>query len=301
MTLQNTAYFAIDWGTTNFRAFALDKNDTLLDTKSLPLGLLQVESGKFAETLQPILENWVTSYATLPIYMGGMVGSARGWHNVDYVAAPATASALASKTYCFTLPWGAQGYILPGVSYHYDSDKFDVMRGEEIQILGLSELKSLLSFQAILPGTHSKHVLFNKGKVESFSSFLTGEFFSMITQHSLLSKGLVDTVDHKTVTEVFKKGVLDAQEGELTNFIFLGWTRRLFKQIADTEVKDYISGLLIGYELRNVNAELLYIVGGSDLSDKYKLACETLSINAQKVDGNLCFLAGMQIIRKELL
>lgn len=300
MKPQQLEYLIIDWGTTNFRAFAIGSNDTLVDTKSLPLGFLQVSDGNFAGVLEKILHEWGISYIDLPIYMAGMVGSAQGWHSVLYTETPASAESLSAKTFSFQLPWGAKAYITPGVSHLYDEDKYDVMRGEEVQVIGLAAIKECANFQAILPGTHSKHVVFESGKITRFASFMTGEFYSIIAQHSLLGKGLPSADEDADCTATFEKGVRDAQKGQLTNFVFLARTRRLFEQVAEHDVKTYMSGLLIGYELKEIKNKHIYIVGGQSLSANYKLACDLLNLQAEVLDGNQCFLAGMSILRRKL-
>lgn len=288
-------YLVVDWGTTNFRAFLLDENNKLVDSESLHKGLLQVTDGQFADVLETILKNWLPDYKHLPILMAGMVGSAKGWVNVNYVATPTDISNLAPQAHRFTLPWGASALIMPGVSHQYGEQKHDVMRGEEVQIFGLSKLKQTDNFTAILPGTHSKHVRFEANKIHSFSSFLTGEFYSILTKYSLLGMGLIHS--DALNKEVFIQGVMEGQEGELTNKVFLGWTGRLFNQLTTENAADYLSGMLIGYELRNLTANQLYLVGGQELSSRYLTACQALSIHAEVVDGNQCFLEGMTAIR----
>lgn len=289
-------YLVVDWGTTNFRAFLLDQNNKLVDSQSLHKGLLQVTEGQFSDVLETILKNWLPDYKHLPILMAGMVGSAKGWVNVKYVSTPANIANLALHAHRFTLPWGAPALIMPGVSHQYREQKYDVMRGEEVQIFGLSKLKKSDNFTAILPGTHSKHVRFEANMIHSFSSFLTGEFYSILTKHSLLGMGLIHS--DALNKEVFIQGVMEGQEGELTNKVFLGWTGRLFNQLTTENAADYLSGMLIGYELRNLTANQLYLVGGQELSSRYLTACQALSIKAEVVDGNQCFLEGMTAIRK---
>lgn len=297
MNLTQCHYLIVDWGTTNFRAFAMSRDDQLLATKELAMGLLQVQDQKFAESLQKVLESWLPHYQKLPIYMAGMVGSLKGWINVEYAKAPAGVNDLAIKAHKFTLPWGAQATIIPGVSYQYEDDKFDVMRGEEVQILGLSQLINKQSFCSILPGTHSKHVQFVKGKLLTFSSYLTGEMFDVLTKHSLLGKGLPELSNNE---EAFLKGVKDSQKGEFTHRIFLAWTNRLFGQLTDEQIPDYLSGLLIGFELRHLTEKHVYLVGGTSLSNKYQAAALSLGIESTLCSGNECFLLGMKLLIKEL-
>ena len=292
MNSEQCHHIIIDWGTTNFRAFAMSKEHKLLSTKSLPLGLLQVNNGEFAQTLEQVLKEWLVTYQDFPIFMAGMVGSLKGWVNVDYVNTPANTKSLASNSYSFVLPWGAKAYIVPGVCHQYDEDKFDVMRGEEIQVLGLAQYLNSSDFVAILPGTHSKHITVTNHELCSFSSYLTGEMYSMLSKHSLLGKDLPENTTFDQAA--FLRGVTDAQDGEFTQRIFLAWTHRLFQQLSVEQIADYLSGLLIGFELRKLKLNTsVYLVGALALCQKYQLAAGQLGINVILVDGNECFLQGM--------
>ena len=306
--LTQTSYLIIDWGTTNFRAFAMSESHQLLATKEENLGLLQVQEGKFAETLAQILADWLVDYTKLPIYMAGMVGSAKGWHNVEYVQTSVTKKALVNNVYSFALPWGAKAIIIPGICHQFDQDKYDVMRGEEVQIFGLANIIKKQNFVAILPGTHSKHAHVVDGCISEFSSYLTGEFYSILLQHSLLGKGL----QNNTVFDqsAFAKGVEEGRSGELTNRVFLAWTHRLFSHLTEDQIPDYLSGLLIGYELsgsllnnketRTISDNTLYLVGGQSLCHRYQVAASQLGINTHTISGNDCFLAGMNELIQEL-
>lgn len=297
MTLTQCSYVIVDWGTTNFRAFAMSNTNELLATKELNLGLLQVEDRKFAESLEQVFNGWLPNYQEVPVYMAGMVGSMKGWVNVDYAKAPANSVALANGVYQFTLPWGANATIIPGVSHEYEHNKFDVMRGEEVQIIGLCDLIDKPDFYAIFPGTHSKHVNVSNSYIAEFSSYLTGEMYDVLIKNSLLGKGLSESIGDENA---FLKGVEDGQTGEFTNRIFLAWTHRLFAQLEEKQVPDYLSGLLIGFELKNISHNHVYIVGGSHLSNLYQKAANSLNIDSTLCNGNDCFLSGMKQLIKEL-
>lgn len=299
MTNALAHYLIIDWGTTNFRALAMDESHQLLEKIERPMGLLQIEDGNFSARLHMLLREWRTDYQSLPIFMAGMVGSAKGWYNVDYVPTQATASDLWKERFVFELPWKAAATILPGVSHKIASHQFDVMRGEEIQVLGLLQLTQKTSLTAILPGTHSKHVLVKESAITSFSSFLTGEFYALLSQHSLLGKGLVQSNVLKP--DVFLKGVNEGKKGKLTNTAFLAWTHRLFGQLQDESSLDYLSGLLIGYELSGLTDQTLYFVGSENLTERYRLAAESLGVEAIEVAGEASFIAGMTSLIKEHL
>lgn len=290
------SYLVIDWGTTNFRAFAMSEDNTLLATRELNSGLLNVTNNQFAETLASILEQWIGEYKHLPVYMAGMVGSAKGWHNVSYVSTPAKCKSLNSKAFKFDLPWGAPAVIFPGVSDESRHQQYDVMRGEEVQLFGLASMLSESSFTAVLPGTHSKHAYFSDNSIIQFSSFLTGELFSMVIGHSMLGKGL--EIQKPFEQSAFIQGVNEAQNGALTNKLFLAWTHRLFQNLTEHQVPDYISGMLIGYELKELKTKSIYLIGNQALCHRYLLAAKVLSISAKIKSGNECFLAGMSILKQ---
>ncbi|WP_096087111.1 2-dehydro-3-deoxygalactonokinase [Agaribacterium haliotis] len=290
----------VDWGTSNFRAFAVNDAGRVLNDIELELGLLKVENGAFAEALQGSLHTWLGAhYQHLPVYMAGMVGSAKGWVNVQYVDTAAGCSELAQKAHCFQLPWGPEARIMPGVRHKQQSDIYDVMRGEEVQLLGLDELCQSREFHAILPGTHSKHAHIRGNKIQTFSSYLSGELFAVISQHMLLGKGL-ELSELGQHNSAFFKGLDDGLATEqLSNCLFRTWTHRLFKQLDEKTAPDYLSGMLIGNELKTAKAKHYYIVGSSKLSQRYQLACKHRGLDSDIINGNDCFLAGMQRLIKE--
>ncbi|GGA76021.1 2-oxo-3-deoxygalactonate kinase [Neiella marina] len=297
MSIENTKYLILDWGTTNFRAFAMSAEHELLATQEHPMGILQVEDGKFSESLEAILKDWLPDYSQLPVYMAGMIGSLKGWVNVAYAPTPVGSDDLIAKAHRFTLPWGPEAIIMPGVSHQYEGDKYDVIRGEEVQALGLAKIIDAADYEAILPGTHSKHLLFKDGKLWSFASFLTGELYSVISNHMLLGRDLPKPCGDE---QAFIKGVEDGQSGPFASRLFLAWTNRLFEKLTRDQIPDYLSGLLIGFELRELKSQKVYIVGGDTLSRLYQKAAASLGIEATIADGNACFLAGMTRLIEDL-
>ncbi|WP_048693949.1 2-dehydro-3-deoxygalactonokinase [Catenovulum maritimum] len=293
------SYLIIDWGTTNFRAFAMSEAGDLLAKKELGMGLLQVEAGQFAKALETVLAEWLSDYKSLPIYMAGMVGSLQGWVNVPYAAAPLSNGQLIDQAHQFDLPWGASATIIPGVSYQVSDSVYDVMRGEEVQLFGLAKLVEQTDFIAVMPGTHSKHVKFEQAKLTEFSTYMTGELFSVISKQTILGKGLPEQ-SKSAPADAFYQGVTESQLDNFTNVLFHARTHRVFGTIAETEIYDFLSGLLIGYELKNLKNQTIYLVGGESLCQRYVLVCEQFGIQAKIVNGDDCFLAGMSGLIKEL-
>lgn len=295
MTTNNLSiqYLIVDWGTTNFRVFAINSDKKIVKQQALPMGLLQVEDGNFAKALESALSDLLSDYKHLPIFMAGMVGSQAGWHNVPYATTPVSRAQLTQQAFVFDLPWAAKATIIPGISHESDEQTHDVMRGEEVQVVGLAKLINKQSFQAILPGTHSKHAVFEEGQLTSFETYMTGELFSVISQHTILGKNLVA---QKNNEQVFLDGVQAGQKEQISNILFLARTKRLFNQLNDKYVHDFISGILIGYELKNMNAEHLYLIGGDNLCLRYQKACEKLLIKTTIINGDECFITGMQAL-----
>ncbi|HFK4761015.1 TPA: 2-dehydro-3-deoxygalactonokinase [Citrobacter farmeri] len=291
-------WIAIDWGTTNFRAFLL-KNQQVIASLSKPCGLLAISKGAFSDTLFQHLKPWLEEYGALPVVMAGMVGSQQGWQEVPYVSAPATAQTLRENALSLATPWGSQAWIIPGVSSASAFGLPDVMRGEEIQLMGLYALHPAREHCAILPGTHSKHAQLSHGEITHFSTLMTGELFSLLTQHSLLGRALPEQQDDSAA---FVKGVLTAQAGvPFSHLIFSARTRRLNGELEPSSIHSYLSGLLIGNELSGMSAEKeSWLVGSPALCKRYRFAADALQIPLRIADGDTCFLQGMGALYSQL-
>ena len=284
-------WIAIDWGTTNFRAFLM-QGARQVSCVNEACGLLSVEKGQFAVTLQKLLQTWLEQYGNVPIVMAGMVGSQQGWHEVPYAPLPCNAHDLASRTLAFTAPWGSPGWIIPGASGMSPFNQPDVMRGEEVQILGLAAIHPASQHIALLPGTHSKHVQLLNGEIASFSTFMTGEIFSLLTQHSILGRALPAQQED---SDAFGFGVKCAgQNVPFSHLIFSARTRRLVGEIPQSSIHSYLSGLTIGYELQTLPAnQHAWVVGSPSLTARYQLAASQMDLNFSPANGDDCFIRGL--------
>ncbi|KFC04471.1 2-dehydro-3-deoxygalactonokinase [Trabulsiella guamensis ATCC 49490] len=288
-------WIAIDWGTTNFRAFLLENNQ-VIDSLSEPCGLLSVQEAQFAAALQCLLSPWLAATPHLPIVMAGMVGSQQGWKNVPYASLPAGAGDLFDGSCTFQTPWGSPAWIIPGVNGTSRYGQPDVMRGEEIQLLGLVAMHPAENHLALLPGTHSKHARMHHGEIIDFSTFMTGELFSLLCKQSLLGRDLPQQVPHDAS---FVFGVETAsQNTPFSHLIFSARTRRLMGDVAAEHIHSYLSGLLIGYELAEVDVAVpAWVVGSPALTARYLRAAEVTGLTLTAVDGDSCFLRGLALLR----
>jgi 2-dehydro-3-deoxygalactonokinase len=275
----------------------MDGENQCIDKIESKTGLLNITDRQFEKTLSNNLSRWEIEDKKFPVFMAGMVGSKQGWQEAPYVSTPLSLSELSSSCLQFETEWGSEIIMIPGVSHQVDSSKLDVMRGEEVQILGLVQLGYQQDSMVILPGTHSKHAVLEKGKLVSFSTFMTGEFYSLLSEHSILGRNLSEQIQSE---EAFIKGVNEGAKGNLMNTAFMARTHRLFEHLKESEVHDYLSGLVIGKEVNDIS-DTSYVISNSRLAARYSLACNKLNKSNQTVDGDQCFVSGMVAIREQVL
>ncbi len=239
-----TSLIAIDWGTTSARAYCLDATGKVSAARTMPLGVLQVQAGGFPQALAALLGDWHEVAA--PRLACGMVGSRQGWREAPYVDCPA---ALASLAAGIVRTEGDTLAIVPGVRTRDNNGIPDVMRGEETQLVGaVGETEERVL--AILPGTHSKWALVEHGRIKDFATYMTGEMYSVLLQHSILGR-----LAHATGSDPgpgFALGVVRGLgAGGLNHDLFGARTLVLTGELAARDVADWLSGLLIGREVRN--------------------------------------------------
>jgi 2-dehydro-3-deoxygalactonokinase len=275
---------AVDWGTSSLRAYRIDAAGVVRERRSTAAGLLTCD-GRFADVLARQLEGWHDPL----VLMAGMVGSRGGWREVPYVACPAGLEALAAglcELDAAALP-GRRLFIAPGVSQREAGAPPDVMRGEETQLLGLVEhLTGSGPHTVCLPGTHSKWVQLQDGRITGLRTAMTGELYALLRRHSLLAalmpKGTEEDADDP---ESFAQGVAaSAADGGLAHQLFGVRTLGLFGELGPTRAPAYLSGLLIGHELRALHAHagaVVHLVGGAALVPRYARALQALGAVAR--------------------
>jgi 2-dehydro-3-deoxygalactonokinase len=263
----------IDWGTTSFRAYRL-RGREVLDRLALPLGILSVDEGRFESALQDAVGPWLAD-GERRILMSGMIGSRQGWVEAPYLPCPAATADLARSL--VPVPFAAaETLLVPGLSATDPADVPEVMRGEETQIVGaLGRVQG--DATVCLPGSHSKWVRVAGGRVEGFSTHLTGEAFAALRDHTIL--GRLMRADAPPDPEAFRRGVHRSVEpGGLLHHLFGIRTLGLFAQLAEAATASYLSGLLIGHEIRaaaplNAGTPIL-LIGASALCMLYGQAID---------------------------
>jgi len=289
-----------DWGTSRLRLFLCDGQGAALARRDGP-GIAEAGGGA-AEIFANLTRDWD---AGLPAVLSGMVGSTIGWREAPYRACPAAPAAIAQAALRFE-DNGRRIAIIPGLSCTNASGLFDVMRGEETQLLGALRLKPELArgrHLFCLPGTHAKWALLQDGAVVRFQTALSGELFALLAQHSVLARGAdAASPGHPA----FAAGVQAARDpAGLLHLLFSTRSRQLSGEIAKEEAASYLSGLIIGAE---VDAALrlfapqgaIALVCTPALASLYDAVLKTHGLAAFALDGDGAVLAGLAFLHAQL-
>ncbi len=287
-----TALIAIDWGTTSARAYCLGATGDVIAQRAVPMGVLQVQQGCFPEALSHLLGDWHDVAA--PRLACGMVGSRQGWREAPYVDCPAPLAAVAAGI--IRTDDGALA-IVPGVRTRDGNGIPDVMRGEETQLAGAvsgSEDRVL----AVLPGTHCKWALVEKGRLVDFATFMTGEMYDVLLNHSILGRLAQPAAEQPGPG--FQRGVARGLgAGGLSHDLFGARTLVLTGEMAPHEVPDWLSGLLIGREVRNARAwaqrqgcdgARVRLVGADALVARYAAAMTLAGVSLEQAPAHAAAL-----------
>jgi len=264
---------AVDWGTSSLRAARIAADGTVLDQRASARGILTVPAGGFPDVLQETCGDWLAQAGSLCL-VSGMAGSRQGWREAPYCACPAGFAELARG-----LQWIAPGRIalVPGLSCESGGVP-DVIRGEEVQVFGALDLLRQREGVFVLPGTHSKWVGVQDARVQSFATFMTGEVYALLRQHSILGR-MMPAEDAALDEEAFTRGVRYAQQGgSLLHSAFSARTLALFDRLPAAALASYLSGLVIGEELRGRgdDSREVVLIGAPALTQRYALALRAL-------------------------
>lgn len=287
-----SGFVALDWGTTNLRAFRIAADGTMLDRRERPLGLQSIKNANFAGAFRDVVGDWMNDPSRPTALMCGMVGSAQGWIEAPYVKCPASAAELASSLAVAPDPH-FDIRIVPGLRCQGAGGP-DVMRGEETQLVGTG----LGDGVYCLPGTHSKWAIVESGRIQRFATFMTGELFATARKHTILGRSMVDATHDPAA---FAKGFVRAQgPGGLLNHLFMVRTTALLEGLKPAEAPSYLSGLLIAHEIAAAKEwckpARVVVVGAGPLVQNYAVALAMANVEAAAVNGEHASAAGLYAI-----
>lgn len=287
--------FLADWGTTALRLWAVDASGRATASGECAVGAVSVLSGPGIESGPTRDQRFVAVIADLagPVFSGnpgvplvicGMAGSRDGWRDTGYMHTPARLTDIGKDVTSFAVA-DREIHIVPGLLQRETSElSLDVMRGEETQIVGvsLSSAEQAEDYTIVLPGTHTKWVQISSGTITSFSTSMTGDLFSAVRGHTVLSSphrahatGSVDSFERGLETG----GAQGISHG-LAATLFSGRTKYLTGNLSATEIDLYISGMLIGDEVahqlprvRDSSGKII-LCGAGPLAELYRRALQ---------------------------
>lgn len=311
---QQLDWIAVDWGSSNLRAWALDKQGNVLAKNSSEKGMLSLTPADFEAELYRVVDGWLPTSRQVVVMICGMAGARQGWREAAYLATPTRLDQLSQGAVTPTLSNPQlKVYLLPGLSQSA-SVHFDVMRGEECQLAGLVAQTPGLSGWICLPGTHAKWATLTDGAVSHFATYLTGELYQLLTQQSVLKHSIgEDSLNEPACKTAFMTAVTQMNQAPQT------FSNRLFQLRAQDLLDDslpsglsrsavlaaWLSGLAIGLELAGAceqvtPGEPITLVGNDALCQRYALALEALGHRSHSVDGETAVLAGLALAYRTL-
>jgi 2-dehydro-3-deoxygalactonokinase len=269
MTMAQAHLIGVDWGTSHLRVFRIGGAGAVLEVRASPAGMGSLAREGFEPALWEALAGW----EDVPVVCCGMVGARQGWVEAPYARAPAAPADLAARM--IRAPTDRPVWVVPGVAqYAASGDLDDVMRGEEVQIAGVMDGNA--TGLVICPGTHSKWVDVQGGRITRFRTFMTGELHHLLSQQSILRHSVGESA---TASAAFLAVVARSLDGEsLSSALFSIRVATLGQRMTQADASAALSGLLVGAEIAAARREFAVgpseLVGSPDLCRLYAAALD---------------------------
>ena len=292
----------IDWGTTNFRAYKFNLIKNKVENKiENNKGILNINNTKqYVSIILKVLKKFGLSKKTY-ILMAGMVGSKKGLYEVPYLEIPINLKNISTKIILKKI-LNINLRIIPGLVFK-ENNFFDVLRGEETLVIGaINKLNIKKKCYICCPGTHSKWITIKKNKFIKFSSFMSGELYSVISKWTILSQSLpkISKNSKSFSKKYFIKGLnLIKKNYPLLSTLFKIRTMDLFNQTNAVERDSFLSALLIGLEINHIskNKDLkrssVILISSGPLTKLYSISLNYYKIKFDLVYAEECFISGI--------
>lgn len=287
--MSGSDFVAIDWGTTNRRIFLMHGDGTVVDSARDDRGVLAIASADYREEFAKIRGR----FGKLPIVAAGMVGSSVGFREAPYSPVPADIPALARGM----VACDADVHLVPGICLR-EGGRADVMRGEEVQVLGALALGSFKGRGLFCqPGTHNKWIETEGTQITGFATALTGELFALLKTQSVLSAMLQgEVVDGPPFRDGLARG---AGAKDLLTALFEGRAGALLGARSAEDTASWVSGVLVGSDVGsrgNLTGRKVVLLSEGGLSDLYTAAIENAGGAVERIDSQRAFLSGIAAI-----
>lgn len=285
----------VDWGTSKLRAWAWQGNELVSEAVTDPRGMKFLASTEYPSVVAEIREA-LGADADVPVLICGMAGARGGWREASYLSAPVDLSHLAPNLFVFRHE-SSDIRIVPGVRLL--KQRADVMRGEETQLFGL--LQSGAHTRVCLPGTHCKWASLAQGRLEDFSTFMTGEIFEVLSKHSILSQ----TLGADWGWDDFRAGVAEAVRSpeEVWRSLF-GLRAGTLLNEGPASGRARLSGLLIGAECSAARSAFdagpVTLIADGEMAQAYRHALDVAGFAVTLMDGETATRQGLTRLAQEI-
>ncbi|PEN21072.1 2-dehydro-3-deoxygalactonokinase [Klebsiella grimontii] len=281
-------YIAIDWGSTNLRAW-LYQDDQCLESRQSAAGVTRLNGESPAAVFSEITRGWRDG--ATPAVLAGMVGSNVGWKVAPNLPVPVDFSAIGQQLTSV----GDKVWIIPGLSVSRDANQ-NVMRGEETQLLGARMIAPSSIY--VMPGTHCKWVQADRQQINDFRTVMTGELHYLLLRHSLVGAGLPEQV---SAPGAFNAGLeRGLHSPDILPRLFEVRASHVLGSLPREQVGEFLSGLLIGAEVATLSERFrdpqVTIVGGEALANRYQQALSAIGRQTTVVSGDNAFQTGVRSI-----
>ncbi len=293
-------FISCDWGTSSFRVKLINASDLsiLIQSKTnegiaVTYRLWQqsnLDDAKRIFFYQSIIGNKIKEFEKkldislegITIIISGMASSSLGMINLPYHDLPFSieGSDLFFKEIPANTDFNYHVILISGVR-----SSFDIIRGEETQLIGCN-INPGQERVYIFPGTHSKHVLVKKGKALELKTYMTGELLDLLSTKSILT----DSVERhdRYFLKAFEKGIRESLHSNLLNKFFTIRTNQLFEKFSKPENYDYLRGLLIGAELKELlkDKKPVTLAASEPVKNIYQAALQILNIDEVEIEDS---------------
>jgi 2-dehydro-3-deoxygalactonokinase len=294
-------FIVADWGTTRFRGYLVE-NETILDRVSSEEGVSALQPGQHRDVFLRQCGRWLEAEPDAPVLLVGMVGSREGWVMAPYATCPADAAAIARAMIPVDLGGGRQAHIVPGLVCEPAPGAADVMRGEETLVLGSGVENGLVC----LPGTHPKWILMSGGRIERFATYMTGEMYALLREHSMIGRPATEPGDPAGFDMGLEAAMRNAGETGaarvgLLHLLFGARAAVVSGRMSPSLLGPYISGLLTGDEINGALSQfsrpgLVTIVADSPRADLYVQVLNGRGIATTVKSPQDALIAGLALI-----
>jgi len=299
--MADVALIAIDWGTSSFRAWQISSEGAVMTDIGSPSGILSVQNKEFDASFETLIGDWLDANPRVPVIASGMITSRTGWVETPYILLPTGVGALARALVRHVSDKGRVIHFVTGTAVNPTDGLPDVMRGEETEIVGHLATSGAVEGLFVLPGTHSKWVRARGGELTTFETYMTGELYAVLLGHSIL--GRLRTEGPQS-PDIFRWGCEVAlTEGSILGKLFSARSMVLFDRLDSGGVSDYLSGLLIGEEVRaglarHRSKEPITLIGRGDLVDRYITAFSLCGVTVEPAEHGMARRGLFEIARR---